>query len=96
MENNHVIQNADDIEVEFMSPADYYTDTHAMNDIHRLLKSNPDDMEEIYKIINKTGRKIEYKKNTSKNFSINSGIMQSLPSHGFKAFSGTGNKLGSS
>lgn len=85
-----------DIEVEFMPPADYYTDTHAMNDIHRLLKSNPDDTEEIYKIINKTGRKVELKKNTSQNFSINAGMMPSLPSHGFQAFSGTGNKLGNS
>ena len=81
-----------DIEVEFMPPADYYTDTHAMNDIHRLLKSNPDDTEEIYKIINKTGRKVEYKKN----FSINAGIKPQLSSQGFQAFSGTGNKLGSS
>jgi hypothetical protein len=88
-----------DIEVEFIPPADYYTDTHGMNDIYRLLKSNPDNLEEIYKILNKTGRKIDYKKNSPGNFSINSSYKPGnspSPSLGFQSFSGIGNKLGGS
>ena len=87
-----------DIEVEFMPPADYYTDTHAMNDIHRILKTSPDNFEELYKILNKTGRKIEFKKSNVNEFSIASGYKPNSQSTnlGFKSFSGTGNKLGGS
>lgn len=87
-----------DIEVEFMPPADYYTDTHAMNDIHRLLKNEPDNLEKLYKIINKSGRKIEYNENKSNKLSIVTPkpITSGLNNQQFKSFSGTGNKLGSS
>lgn len=85
-----------DIEVEFMPPADYYTDTHAMNDIHRCLKDSADNFEEIYKILNKSGRKIEFKKSTLNKFSISSNHKPPPPKNSFQSFSGTGNKLGNS
>ena len=87
-----------DIEVEFMPPADYYTDTHALNDIHRLLMNEPQNMEQLYKIINKSGREIKYIKPEPQKFEINTPqeFKSNTPSAGFKSFSGTGNKLGSS
>lgn len=87
-----------DIEVEFMPPADYYTDTHALNDIHRLLMNEPQNMEQLYKIINKSGREIKYIKPEPLKFEINTPqqFKSNSPSAGFKSFSGTGNKLGTS
>jgi hypothetical protein len=85
-----------DIEVEFMSPADLYTDTHAMNDIHRILQSNPKNFEEVINIINKSGRKIEFSqpKFTMVNSSVE--FQNKNQEQGFKSFSGKSNKLGSS
>ena len=77
-----------DIEVEFLPPADYYTDTHALNDIHRSLKSNPKNIEDIYKILNKSGRKISFQK-----IKLNNGL-KFVKNKNSKPFSGTGRKLG--
>jgi len=86
-----------DIEVEFMPPADYYTDTHAINDIYRILKSNPDNLEELYEVINKSGRKIKFKKEQN-NFQVNTKYKSNSDSlsQEFQPFSGKGNKLGGS
>ena len=83
-----------DIEVEFMPPADYYTDTHAMNDIHRILKFNPENIEDVFKIINKSGRELEFKRGIVNNFKINATPSETSYNQEFKSFSGPGNKLG--
>jgi hypothetical protein len=77
-----------DIEVEFLPPADYYTDTHAMNDIHRILVQNPTNLEEVFKIINKSGRNISYQKPKTYNPPVQP------QTSGFKSFAGEGQKLG--
>ena len=75
-----------DLEVDFLPPIDYYTDTFAINDILKEINTNA-NIENIIKIIEKTGRKVIKKKKS--NLLSNSSILEAD-----KRFPGQANILG--
>ena len=74
------------LEVDFLPPIDYYTDTYAINDILKEINTNS-NIGNIIKIIEKTGRKVIEKKNL--NLLCNSNVLGKD-----KRFPGQGNMLG--
>ena len=88
-----------DLEVDFLQPANFYNDSHAINDITRILNDNQlhntdnikyfiDSLNKINEIIEKTNRKT--KKINDKKF--NHSVVEF--NHIDNKFPGKGNKLG--
>tara|TARA_A100001015_G_C15033716_1_gene734721 strand:- start:2483 stop:3268 length:786 start_codon:yes stop_codon:yes gene_type:complete len=93
-----------DLEVDFLEPANFYNDSHAINDIHKILNNNllhnqcsandyVDCLNQINSVLKKTNRNIkEFKKIPSVNSSFKSFNKDNFEPD--SRFPGKGNKLG--
>ena len=92
-----------DLEVDFLQPADFYNDSHAMNDITKIINDNKlhtcnninfmiDSLNKINKVIKKTNRKVNVIKNIDSTYNLLKS--ENVEYNSDNKFPGKGNKLG--